>query len=459
MAFIRPRTVAGNTWPPLPTPAAGPVWAAYLALDRTQWLAPEEIERQQLAQVRTLLAHCREHVPFYARRLPVPGDVRTLADYRRIPLLPRQTYQVNAAEFVARQLPPGTVPAGQVSTSGSSGIPVTVRQTNLVQLWWLALTLRDLEWCGLDPRGTLAAVRYMFARGERGQVFRDGATTPFWNRALDPVIATGPCHLMDVHQDPRKQLAWLRGLGPDYLLSYPSNLEFLAGLIRDEGRPLPGLKCIQAISETLTDEARARIEAGFGVPVKNTYSCQEAGYLASPCPAGHGLHVHAENVLLEVLDETGGPCEPGRPGRVVLTALHNFLTPLVRYEIQDGATLVADRCPCGRGLPRLSGLTGKERPLFHLPDGRRKNSNRLALMLRKVGGFHQFRLIQTSVDLLVVRIVPDRTWSPELEEQFRKKAEEFFEGPVRVLVETADRLELTPGGKSVDVVCEVPERT
>ncbi len=460
MNFFRPRTIAGNTWPSLPIPRSAQVWAAYLALDRSQWLDPAEIERQQLAQARLLLEHCRQHVPFYTQLFAeagiVPDKVQTLADFRRIPLLSRRTYQEQCDTFRALQLPAGTFRINEISTSGSSGVPVTVQQTNVMQTWWLAFALRDLEWCDMDPRLRLAAIRYIWSRGPRGEEFRVGTQAPQWNELLNVVVENGPCYILDVHQDPRRQLSWLRQVAADYLLSYPSNLEFLAGLLREEGKPVPGLRCIQSISETLTDEARRKIEEAFGVPVRNTYSCSEAGYLASPCPAGHGLHVHAENVLLEVLDDAGEPSAPGQPGRVVLTTLHNFLSPLVRYEIMDGAVLAAGRCPCGRGLPLLTSLLGKERPLFHLPDGRRKNSNRLALMLRKVGGFHQVGIIQRAVDLLVVRLVPDRTWSDEHVERLREKVTEFFEAPVRLQLEIVDRIELTAGGKTVDMVCELP---
>ena len=180
-------------------------------------------------------------------------------------------------------------------------------------------------------------------------------------------------------------MQWLLEVEPAYLLSYPPNLEFLAGLLADSGRRLDSLRAIQTVGETLTDETRAGIETGFGVPVKNTYSCVEAGYLASPCPAGHGLHVHAENVLLEVLDESDQPCGAGQVGRVLLTALHNFHTPFIRYEILDGAALAPDRCPCGRGLPLLTQVLGKRRPQFRLPDGRRKDSGFLVRQLRKLG--------------------------------------------------------------------------
>src|ERR1019366_10797508 len=126
-----------------------------------------------------------------------------------------------------------------------------------------------------------------------------------------------------------------------------------------------------------TDEAKQAIEAAFGVPVKNLYSCAEAGYLASPCPSGSGLHVHAENVILEVLDEKNQPCKSGETGRVVMTVVHNFRTPFIRYDIGDEVTLGPERCPCGRGLPLLIRVHGKRRTMFRLPGNRLKHSSGL----------------------------------------------------------------------------------
>ncbi len=456
---FRLQKMPGNCWPDVPRAAVAPCWAAYLALDRSQWLSPAEIVVGQLSQLRLLLHHCREHVPYYQRLLAeagiTPDDVRTMADVRRLPLLLRRIYQEQYAHFHTRSLPQGTTATGEVSTSGSSGIPVKVQQTNVVQMWWLALILRDYEWCGIDPTQSLAAIRYLFNSGERGNQYRQGVTTDHWHRGLHQLIETGPCHLMEIHQDPHRQLEWLRERAPKYLLSYPANLEFLASLIRESGEPLPGLLAIQAISESLTDEARRLIESSFGVPVWNTYSCSEAGYLASPCPQGHGLHVHSESVLIEILDESNQPCVPGQEGRVVLTSLHNFLTPLIRYDILDRAIVGAINCPCGRGLPLLTRLMGKERPLFHLPNGCRKNSNHLAFALRKIGGLHQFRITQRAIDLLLVQLVPDQSWSDQHRHQIRVKVDEFFEGPIRIEIEILNRLESTASGKSVDVVCEV----
>ena len=96
------------------------------------------------------------------------------------------------------------------------------------------------------------------------------------------------------------------------------------------------------------------------------YSSQEVGYIALECPTGESYHVQAENVLVEVLDDQDRPCSPGDVGRVVVTALHNFATPLLRYDIGDYAEVGAP-CPCGRGLPALRRIMGRQRNMALLP--------------------------------------------------------------------------------------------
>lgn len=460
---FRLRTPPGHAWPALPLPEISQLWAAFLTIDQTQWLPADTIEQRQVDQVRVLLEHCARHVPYYRRLWSgaglVPAQVQTLADFRRWPVLSRRTYQEQFTDFIAEALPPGTSEVSRTHTSGTTGIPIEISQTPAVGLWWFTCYLRDLDWCGIDPRGRLAAIRPFGKPGDDLGGLREGLARPTWNRQLDTLMETGPCHLMELLQEPRRQLAWLRQVDPDYLISYPSNLEFLASLAQEQGVRLPRLRLIQATAETLTAEAQARIESAFGVPVKTTYSCCEAGYLASPCPEGHGLHVHAENVLLEVLDESNQPCQPGQTGRVVLTPLHNLATPLVRYEIDDEATVGARPCPCGRGLPLLAAVLGKRRPLFRLPDGRWKNTAWLVRGLFDAAGFRQYQIIQRAADHLVFRLVPATGWTPDQEQRIRALAAEFLEGPARVEIQLVDRIELPTAGKLRDVICEAETRS
>lgn len=458
MAFFHLRTVPGCQWPPLPDSVFAQVWNAYLELDRTQWLDRATLEQMQLKQARSLLAHCITNVPYYREVLPkagiVPGAIQTMDDFRRIPLLPRRTYQEKNATFIATQLPPGTLARGTTQTSGSSGAPTNTHATNMTQLWWHAFYLRDLEWCSLDPTGTLASIRATYKTGAELERLLQGVSQPGWSPALEPLIQTGPAHAMDILQDPRLQMQWLRRVAPDYLLGYAAHLEVLAHLARVDG-PIPSLRAIQAISETLTPDARAAIEAAFGVTVKNTYSCNEAGYLASSCPAGHGLHVHAENVIFEVLDDQDRPCLPGHTGRVFVTHLHNLRGPYLRYELGDEVTLGPELCPCGRGLPLLTHVQGKNYPMFRLADGRQKPSAPVAILIRRRGGHLQHQVIQKAVDHLVVRLAVDSTWTAQHAEDIRLGLQEYFETPIRVDIETHDRLPLPRSGKFQSMITEV----
>jgi phenylacetate-CoA ligase len=454
------RSIPGVTWPPIPAAQPSQAWCMYRELDRTQWLPPEAIEQGQLTQVRGLLEHCIPQVPYYQELLQNagirPADIRTMADFRRIPLLDRQTYQQQFPRFQARSLPEGMVKTTVQNTSGSSGRPIKVWNTNLTELSWEANYLRDMDWCGFDLRARIAVIRAMPPAPQRPPGTLNTFQVNYWHPALQTLIESGPSYYLDLKESPEQQIQWLRQVAPDYLLSYPSNLAVLARLLADSGTRLNGLRAIQTVSETLDDNVRARIETAFGVPVKDSYSCVEAGYLASPCPKNQGYHVHMENVLFEVLDAQGQPVLPGQTGKVVLTPLQNYLTPMIRYEIGDEVVL-GQPCPCGRGLPLLQKVLGKRRPMFFLSDERRKHASVLHDLLNQGLPYHQYQTIQRARDHIIIRCVPSKSWTEAHTAAVVQRVREFAEAPIRVDVELVGKLDISANGKLRDFVVEVQE--
>jgi len=448
-------------WQALPVDVRD-IWHLYQQLDSSQWSSPADIERQQLHDLRLLLQHCVEYCPLYRARLQnagiQPQDVQTLDEFRRLPILSRLECQEQLAELRARALPEGSFVKGRSFTSGSSGVPLEVLQTNVAQRWWWALTLRDLHWADFNPRGRWAGIRppiWQYPPDVMAQ-YQEGIMLATWFPALETLFDTGPSFGMDLRQETRKQLAWLRQIEPNYLISYPSNLDVLAGLIAEQGERLPSLRGIQTLSEALSPQVQQRIESAFGVPVKITYSCAEGGVAASPCPAGHGLHVNAENVLVEIVDDDGQPCRPGESGRVLLTTLHNYFQPFLRYDVQDHATLAPEPCPCGRGLPLLTHIDGKVRPFFRLADGRLKNTSDLLFGFYALDGYRQYQVIQQSLDDVLVRIVPSPSWTAQHPDRIRNVVQKFFERPIQVQVETLEQLPRPASGKIRDCICELP---
>ncbi|MGL4549747.1 MAG: phenylacetate--CoA ligase family protein, partial [Gemmataceae bacterium] len=332
-----------------------PLRLAYEQLDRSQWLDPEQMRAWQLRRLRALVSHCKAHVPHYRDAL-AGIDPATLGGVEQLPTLTRRAYQEHFPRMRAEALPPGHRATGSAYTSGTTGVPIEVLQTDAVHNVWLSLFLRDLDWSGADVTGRLAAVRALPANVE-------GRALPHWHPRWADALHTGTSVGYDIHHDPRDMLAWLQQVRPDYVLNHPATMEAIARLAPG---PWPGFKGFLSFAETLYPHQREAIERTFGVSVYDTYSSCEAGYIASQCPEGAGLHVHAENVLLEVLDELDRPCPPGVTGRAVVTVLHNYRGPLLRYDIGDEVTPGAG-CRCGRGLPYLTEVLGKHRPHLRLP--------------------------------------------------------------------------------------------
>jgi phenylacetate-CoA ligase len=460
--FFNLRAQPGAAWPRIPAPQVALVWAAYRELDRTQWLRPDQIAELQLEQLRALLAHCYANVPYYRRVMREVGlserPIESLEELCRLPLLTRELYQANQEDIRARSLPPGIAETWNGYTSGTNGVPIHVRKTDQDGLWWNAFFLRDLEWSGIDPRGRLASIRILTTDPEQLPRALEGGVSPYWTKVCGALLETGPSYAMDIRQDPRRQLEWLRSVNPHYLITLPSNLEYLAGLIEESGQRLPELRVIQAMGEALPPSVRRRIESGFGVPVRNHYSTTEGGYMASPCPSGAGLHVHAENALVEVLDADGRSCLPGQTGRLVFTNLHSLLCPFIRYDILDDVTVSPEPCHCGRGLALWTAVDGRRFPLLHLADGSRKSSIGITIGIRKVGGIHQFQVVQRGVGDVLLRVVPSREWKPENPARMQRVVQDEIGDSVRVEVQDLPFIERPAGGKLRFVVNELEDR-
>jgi len=113
-------------------------------------------------------------------------------------------------------------------------------------------------------------------------------------------------------------------------------------------------------SEPLTAEDHDAIEAAWGARVHNLWGSTEIGVQAVGCGWGEGLHVCADEVLLERVDADGhrvGPSEPA--ARTLATGLAGHAFPFIRYDLGDEVTLLAEPCPCGSAMPRVAAVAGR----------------------------------------------------------------------------------------------------
>ena len=336
-------------------------------LGQSQWLHPSQIHAQQFSQLRILIDHARRTVPFYQSMLNelAVADALQLSTelWQKIPLLSRTELQKVSTAIHSNAIPRDHGGTATIQTSGSTGMPVTMQTTSLAQFFWRAITLRDHLWHQRDFSARLAAIRPEGNLQPGRGVERQG-----WGQATDDIFACGPSAVLSVRTPVDEQAVWLRQQNPVYFLSLPSNIAALAGHFLENGWQLPGLLEVRTYGELLDDSVRELCRQAWQVPVTDMYSAQEVGYIALQCPEAGNYHVQAENLLVEIVDEQGNPCLANEIGRVVLTPLHNFAMPLLRYAIGDYAAF-GPACPCGRGLPVLEKIAGRQRNMLVLPDG------------------------------------------------------------------------------------------
>ena len=429
----------GIAWPAIleGTPAAQ-VSILY-QLEHSQWWPARTLAQAQFAQLRQVLAHAAQTVPFYRPRLA--GF--SMDKWRELPLLTRTDLQDGFVTLRSNRLPKKHGKVGVTQTSGSTGQPVKTVSTQLTNLFWRALTVREHLWHKRDFSAKLCAIRV--APGAPGP---DGRTAEGWGPATDGLIKTGPIAILSLKTDVGVQAKWLAHHDPDYLLSYPSNLLALA----QRGVKLKMLREVRTIGETVTPALREAVREAWNVPVTDVYSSQEVGYIALQCPSGSGLyHVQSEALLVEVLDDTGKPCAPGEVGRIVISTLHNFAMPLLRYDTRDYAE-VGGACPCGRGLPTLARVLGRKRNMLVLPNGEKRWPLTGFVKYREVAPVRQYQLVQLDLETIEARLVSERKLTKEEEAALADVMRSYLGHPFRVRFVHLDAFPPHPGGKFEDFI-------
>ncbi len=444
--------VAGLSWPAIPPRYALGQLALLIQLEASQWWSAERLREHQFVQLRRLLQHARETTLYYQERIPeLPAE---LSDNfcHSLPLLTRRDVQTRFADLTSSRSPREHGRVGTNLTSGSTGQPLKTLTTELCSLFWKVFTIREHQWHGRDARGTLAVVRHTNAEGA---VPPDGKRHHNWGGAMQGLFETGPSALLGTTATIQEQADWLERVNPDYVLIYPSAMLALSELFRTAGRTLPRLKQVRTFGEIVEPKHRAACRATFNVPLVDLYSSNEVGYIALECPECETYHVQSEGVFVEVLNDSGEPCRPGETGRVVITALHNFAMPLIRYEIGDYAE-VGEPCRCGRGLPTLRRIYGRQRNILRAPDGQwRWPSFAEGDRPEALPAFYQFQLVQRTLEHLEMRVVRPAPFTPGEETTLREYLQKSLHYPFEIRFAYVESIPRNPTGKFEDFVSEL----
>lgn len=420
--------------------------------EASQWLDPGQLADLQWRKLVALVGHCWTHVPFYRERWQAigfqPGDLKSMADWARLPLLDKEAIR---SHFEALKAAPGRDGLLYKATGGSTGVPLRFGYTRESNDRRTAVMWRGYGWAGAEP-GQRVAMVWGGAVGSPPPLARakDALYHRVFNRKVLDSFRMREDNLADYARA-------LRAWRPRAVVGYTGPLVRLAQWMVDNGQSLRGPRAVLGAAEALHDFQRPVLESAFpDARAFNTYGCREFMLVASECEAHDGLHVNADHLLVELVDPAplaGG----GESGQVAITDLHNWGMPLLRYVNGDLAVAgPAGRCACGRGLPRLAAIQGRRLDAIRTPDGRLLPGEFFPHLLKDVPGIARFQVVQERLDALLLSIVPGPGFDAAGQARVRAEVGRALGDAVQLDLRLVDDIPLTPTGKFRVTISRLP---
>jgi phenylacetate-CoA ligase len=418
-------------------------------LDRTQWLAPSELARLQLSSLRALLRHAERNIPYWRELFRAigfdPRGVRSASDLEALPVLTREIIQERFEDLIDPERHPTNIRKG---TSGTTGVPLKFEYCNESEAWRQATRLRGYGWTGY--RQGLPTVHYWGA----GAVVPSGFAAR--KIALDRRLRR-EVYVDAVKQDEtslRRVVELLVRMRPHAIVAYTQALAAFARWVSERGmREWPDLRVLCA-AEPLLPGDREALERAFGAEVFETYGSRETMLIAAECEAHDGMHLSEENLLIETVRE-GKAVAPGEPGEVLVTDLHNYGMPFIRYANGDLATIAPGTpCACGRGLRKLASVEGRRVDMLRDANGEPVAGMLfISLMQLDTQMLRAFQVVQRKDGQVELKVVRGRDWDEARFAETVRRAESYLKGlPLQVTY--CDEIPASKSGKRRPIVVE-----
>jgi phenylacetate-CoA ligase len=314
-------------------------------------LPRERLEALQLKKFKRIFTWAYEHSKFhralYDQAGLKPEDIRTFDDVRRVPKVEKSMMRPIQRKDPFPYGDALCTPLDDVvifrQTSGTTGQPVYQPDTWADWEWW------SESWAHI-----------LYAQGYRKQdrvflPFGYNIFVAFWaaHYAAEKIgCEVVPGGVLDTEARILK-MQELKVTGffatPTYVLGIADTAK---NKMHIEPRSL-GIKRITCAGEpgASIPSTKQRMEEAWGAKVYDHAGATEIGAWGYECDEqSGGLHAHEGFFLVEIEDiETGKPItEPGKRGKMVITALDRIAQPCIRFDSKDIIEWADYDCACGR---------------------------------------------------------------------------------------------------------------
>lgn len=423
-------------------------------LEDSQWWPYEKLRAFQWKELTKLLKHAYQNVPYWRGQFDKiglkPSDIKTYEDFSRIPVTDKKSIRENYEEMRAANYNSKT---WKKSTGGSTGEPLHFEYTPESYDWRVAASKRGYSWAGCED-GAKQAYIWGTAIGKVSpfKKLKESLHHSFLRQKYFNCFEFS-------EKDITRAIVSLNRYKPEIIVGYTNPLYNFARYAKEYTNVDFKPKAVISAAEALHDFQRKEISSVFGCNVFNTYGSREFMLIASECENHRGLHINMENLLVEVLREDGSPAASGEEGEIIITDLHNYGMPFIRYRIGDMGIMAADKtCSCGRGLPLLANVTGRSLDIIKTPDGRNVPGEYFPHLMKEFSEIKKFQVIQKELDSIVMKVVAEKDSdlldTRTIEAEILKTLGPF----VSLKFEVVKDIPLTRSGKMRVVISDIKKR-
>jgi phenylacetate-CoA ligase len=428
-----------------------PALRYYYQLRRTQWLSGADVRALQEQRLRALVKYAYRHVPFYRDafdRLGIsPDEIVHLEDLARLPVLTKDDIRKNLyfdlisdAHDKRHMLP--------ITTSGSTGEPLTLYadKTQLEMRW--ATTLRNIEWSGYRFGDRQVRLWHSTIGMSRLQVLKERLDALLSRRKFFPVFEMNEATI-------GRYLAFLRDKRPVLIDGYAEAFHLIAKYIKETQVDGIRPKGIVSSAQTLSRESREIIERAFQAKVFDKYGSREFSGIAHECEMHDGYHVNAESYIVEIVRD-GRPAAPGEIGEVLVTDLTNRSVPMIRYALGDLVMAIDAPCACGRGLPLIGAVQGRLQSIIIGTNGCFLPGAFFPHMLKDYGHIlRQFQVVQEELGAVEFYVVEGPRYSQAALDEILAVFRRQLGDDMVINVHSVENIALVRTGKHRDSVSKL----
>lgn len=412
-------------------------------LEQSQYWPEDQLREYQWDRIKKLLIHAYNNTVFYRRSFDAlgikPDDVKDYSDYEKLPILTKKDLKNSMTELRAHNLPEREFVE---STTGGTTADYTGFYLNKGCLdAKTAATVRHDRWCGWDIGEKEAIIWPASIDFKEETGFVGNLKNDFFHRKLR--LYAGVLNEEILEEICNK----LYRFKPSLIRGFPNAMSIVAEYLDSKGKNRVHPVAIKSVGEPLSVHTRKTLERVFDCRVFNYYLSRESATIASQCGELSHMHINAENLYVEFLQDAK-PVADGTPGDIVVTDVNNYGVPFLRYRIGDIGTPVAGRCSCGRRLPRMDMTAGRESDFLISPaDGSYVMGLSLLVPFVENPRVGQLQVIQDSRDHIVLRIAKGEGFKDSEMKEFEAVVRNIFHGQMRYSYEFVNSIMAERSGK------------